>query len=390
MKIIDIYRYFYGYVVFEVEGGFHERFINLCAKQSVPIFNLSYEGKKIVASIKGRKFKKLKSIAKATGVTIRIREKTGLPFFMRKHKDRVGLLIGAVICLAFMVGMNQFVWTIETTGSQKYSDEEIISTVKEYGLDFGTFIPSFDEVMVAREIVNDFKGEILWIAINIRGSKAVVEVRDFVKASEEKEDSPCNILADFDGVILSCETIKGVGVAKTGSAVTKGDLLISGVVEHTDLSTTYCEAKGVVTALRSREFTLQYEKNQKRQKYKKTSSYYTLYFMSLKIPLGFYKTDNPHHTFYKEEYLSYNGIKLPFGIIKTTVAEYEDVEYTDKGMYIQAVSKFSDDTYKEHGNTNILHSKIEFSSEEDMIIIAGKYSCIDFIGKKSDILIENS
>ncbi len=390
MNIVDFFRLLTGFVVFEEKGGFGERFINLCAKNRISVFNLAFSEDKIIACIKPRYFKKLKGIARATGVTIRIKDKKGLPFYMKEHKNRVGLVIGVVLGVVFMVSMNFFVWTIETNGSEKYSDEEIIETVKAYGLDFGTFKPNFDEEAVSREIVNDFGGELLWVAINIKGSKAVVEVRDFVKANRVEEGNPCNIVASFDGVVLSCEVIRGEAVAKTGSAVTKGDLLISGVTERADTSTSYCEAKGNVTALRERQSSFTYNKKQKKYFYKEPKSYYSLCFMSLKIPLGFYKTDEPHHIFKREEYMQWKGIKLPFGIIKTTIAEYEEREAVDERAVLNAISGYSDLTYSEYKNTNILKSNIDFISGNNAIEIKGNYSCIDFIGQKSEIIIENS
>lgn len=390
MNVVDFFRLISGFVVFEAGGGFSERFINLCAKNKISVFNLSFGEDKITACIKPKSFKKLKAVAKISGVSIRIKAKKGLPFYIKAHRNRVGLLIGAAFCAFFMLSMSLFVWTVETNGSEKYTDEEIIETVKEYGLDFGTFKPFFDEETVSRRIVNDFGGELLWVAINIKGSKAVVEVRDFVKAPRTEEGDPCNVVASFDGVILSCEVIKGRAVAKSGSAVTKGDLLISGVVERADTSTGYCEAKGKVTALRERQSSFCYNKTQKKFFYREIKSYYSLCFLSFEIPFGFYKTNELHHTFKKEEFLSWNGIKLPFGITKTTVAEYEEREYTDENAVLNAVSSYSDITYEEYKNTNILKSKTHLSCGNNGVEIKGNYNCIDYIGQKSEIIIENS
>ena len=105
---------------------------------------------------------------------------------------------------------------------------------------------------------------------------------------------------------------------------------------------------------------------------------------------GFYKTDAPHHTFKKEEYLQWKGIRLPFGVIKTTIAEYEEREGTDENAALNTISCYSDITYEEYKNTNILKSKIDFIPRDNDIEIKGSYSCIDFIGQRSDIIIENS
>ncbi|MBQ8697138.1 MAG: sporulation protein YqfD, partial [Clostridia bacterium] len=236
--------------------GFSERFINLCFNSGIHIWNISAENKEIKANIKPKDFKKLKDIRKKAGVRIKITEKRGLPFYLRRHRNRVGLLIAFAFFAVFMVVMNRFVWCIESTGSEKFSGEQILLVAEEMGLKYGTFVPFFDEREASRKIVNAFDGELLWASINIKGSKAVVEVRDFVKGIDENyNNEPCNIVSDSDGVVLSVEVSKGQSAIASGSAVSKGDLLISGVVDTKDMSASYCHAKGKVTALVKRNCT---------------------------------------------------------------------------------------------------------------------------------------
>ena len=47
----------------------------------------------------------------------------------------------------------------------------------------------------------------------------------------QEEAVPCDLIADFDGEIVSMTTRSGVPKMKTGDTCQKGDLLISGIVE---------------------------------------------------------------------------------------------------------------------------------------------------------------
>ena len=104
--IVKLLKYLLGYVAFKAKGGFCERFINLCAFRRIDLWDVTLDGDTIKAKISIKNFKKLRSIARKTGVKISITQKRGLPFYMRSHSDRVGLLIGAGIFLFFMTVMN--------------------------------------------------------------------------------------------------------------------------------------------------------------------------------------------------------------------------------------------------------------------------------------------
>lgn len=390
MNVIDFMRLFKGYVCFTASGGFSERFINLCFSSGIHIWNISAENKEIKANIKPKDFKKLKEIRKNAGVKIKITGKRGLPFYLKRHRDRAGLLIAIAFFAVFMVVMNRFVWCIESVGSEKFSAEEILSVAEEMGLKYGTFVPFFDEREASRKIVNAFDGELLWASVNIKGSRAMVEVRDFVKGIDENyNNEPCNIVSDSDGVVISLEVSKGQGAIEPGSGVSKGDLLISGVIDTKDMSAAYCHAKGEVTALVNKNCTA-YENTEKAiESFNKSQSYYSLYIFGLKIPLGFYKTESPHSIFSYMKYLSFDGKKLPFGIIKTTVAEYENKTANDTNSVLNAVSSYTDKSYSMFADSTVLSSVINVDISGEKVTLSGNYECLDFIGKEQPIIIEN-
>ena len=86
-------------------------------------------------------------------------------------------------------------------------------------------------------------------AVNIDGSKAVIEVRESVPVPEIADTStPCNIVAAEDGIITKIQLFRGQEEIKTGSAVLKGDLLISGVKTNLDKSETLVCADGKIFA----------------------------------------------------------------------------------------------------------------------------------------------
>lgn len=389
MNAVDLLRFVKGYVCFSAKGGFPERFINLCAGNRIHIWNVSAKNKEITANINTGDFKKIKHCAKMSGVKITIIKKCGLPFFFLRHKHRVGILVSAVIFSVFMIVMPRFVWCIEATGSEKFSQQQIIEVAEKYGLRHGTFIPFYDEREAARKIVNDFDGKLLWASVNIKGSRAVIEVRDFVQGIDENySDEPCNIVADSDGVVLSVETAKGKGMVSSGSGVSKGDLLISGVLDGINMSTRYCHAKGKVTALTRRNCELFCESEA--LKFIKVQSYYSLYIFGVKIPLGFYKSEKDNLSFCYKTNLVFDNKILPFGILKTTVAEFEKIKESNEHNILRTVNSYTDKTYSMFSNTTVMSSIIDVDITKKKIKLSGNYECIDFIGRNQPIIIENS
>ena len=229
VKLLELYRFLRCYAVIRISGGFSERFLNLCNREKIYLWDTLYENGAVTAKIYCKDFHKLRKIRSKSGVKIKILSKIGLSFSYNRNKKRKVLIYGLAASLIFMSFMNLFVWCIDVEDSQNISRYELISAAEKEGLKFGTFIPLFDESKASRNAVNLFDGKIVWAATNIKGSKATLEVRENTATKNEKEPdtSPCNVISDFDGVIVSAEIYSGVSTVSRGSAVKSGDLLIS-------------------------------------------------------------------------------------------------------------------------------------------------------------------
>ena len=390
--IFKLFKYLFGYVVFKAEGGFAERFINLCAFRRISLWDVTLVGNTIKARINASDFKRLRGVARKTGVSVTLLQKRGVPFYLRAHSDRVGLLAGACIFLFFMTFMNGFVWCIQTQNSDKFSREQILSAAENAGLHYGIRVKSFDEEKAAREIYKSFDGEFSWVKVNIKGSLAVIDFRDKVKKLEtEEKGEPSNIVADFDGVILSDETYQGSKNKSRGDAVRKGEVLISGVVEGIDMKLLYYEAKGKFTALRQLKTQLSLNNDAEFYSYEENSPSIVLSLFGCDIPLGMraYSAGESKVLTY-EKYLEFDGYRLPFGIKKSVAVNDNICSLTQKEREQFAVMSFCNQEYKTFSNTRILSRDVKMTRESDSLDISAVYQCIDYIGQSKAINIENS
>lgn len=388
MKLL---KYIAGYVVFIAKGGFGERFINLCALGRVQVWDITCCDGYIKGKIAVRDFHKLKRIVRKTGVRLTISEKIGLPFYLRRHRNRIGLIVSAVFYIVFCIVMNRFVWCIDTVDSNNFSREQIISAAENAGLHHGVYVSSFDEEKAARGIFKALGGKLSWVKVNIKGSLAVIEYREKnEKIQIEEKGEPSNIVADFDGVIVSDETYQGAKNTSRGNAVKRGDILISGVVEGIDQKLLYYEAKGKFTALHSDKSELTLSTDNTFYRLADIRQVCSVKIFGLNIPLGFVGYTAEEETLMVKDFSAeYDGHILPFSLRVTTIANYEKITIPIEKLSLLAVLNYSDYTYNKYCNTNVVSSELAKKIQKDSVVITGEYQCIDFIGESKPIIMEN-
>ena len=388
---VRLYKYIIGYVIFTAKGGFSERFINLCAVRRIRIWDVCRHSTTITGKINIRDFRKLRSIARNTGVRISIDGKIGLPFYLRKHRDRTGLLIGAVIFIFFCTVMNNYLWCISVQNGNNISREQLLNLAEKAGLTYGIKVSNFDEEKAAREIYKASDGKLSWVKVNIKGSLAVIEYREAQdKLQTEEKGEASNIVADFDGVIISDETYQGVKNKSRGDAVVKGEVLISGVVEGIDMKPLYYQAKGKFSALHTRK--LEYDLNNKTEfnNFEIANKSYILQIFSLEIPIGVINTLSENTDLLTHDsFLEYEGYILPIGIKLTVAVKYKNRNLSQREKELLTVAEYSNSEYYSFSCTKILSCKNTFTKDSDCIKVVGEYECIDFIGESKIISLEN-
>ncbi len=319
MLIIKLIRYILGYINFRAFGGFSDRFLNLCTRDGIPLWNIKNVKGNISASTTINGYLAIRRPAKKSGMRVMAIEKKGLMFFLKRNKIRVGLLIGAVVFACVIFILSQFVWSVSLVGNVDLQEDYLLSAFENHGVKVGATISSIDDKDIAEKVVSEIP-ELSWAAVNRKGAVVVIEVREKTLAPEKYDNTvPTNLIADENGLILSIDVLSGNEEIKPGSAVTKGDLLISGVIAYADGREQLVHADGYVKALVNRKETFNgnsfpvYNLIQEKTRKK-------LFFFGVEIPLGasvgedFY---SKHKSFMKSE-----KILLPLGIITEYGAEF--------------------------------------------------------------------
>lgn len=390
INLLDFYRYLRGFVIIKVSGGFPERFINLCSSHKIYLWDTMYENGAVTAKMFCKDFYRLRKVRIKSGVKIKIINKNGIRFTYNKNQKRKCLIFGLAFSVLFMYAMNMFVWCIDVDNTENISRFELIAATEKQDLKFGTFVPLYDESKASRSTVNSFDGKIIWASTNIKGSKATIEIRESsVTDNKESQSSfPCNIIADFDGVIVSVETYSGTVNVTTGSTVKKGDLLVSGISENSDGSVNFHCADSKLTAFHKnvKEIVLSKEESRKTLLQDKRSASINVFGINIPLSISFLNKNN--NIFEYTERLEVKGCLLPFAhTVRTSVIETDEADSKDHIVYY--IEEFTEDEYSSYKNTLIINSQYSIDCYEDRYCFRAEYDCIDFIGKKNIILKEN-
>lgn len=372
-----------GYVSFTATGGFTERFVNLCTFKKIPLWNMKKQGDVFYAETTVDGYKNIRQSAYRSGVKMKLEGKHGLPFFMNSNRRRRGILIGLAVSAVIVFFLSTMIWSISVEGNKDLSEAEVLSVFEQLGVKKGVFRKSIRASEVADE-AEKLLPELLWASVNIKGSRVEIVVCERTDAPEFPDnETPCNIVASEDGVIVAIQANIGVEAVKAGDAVVKGDLLISGVTQNLDLTENLKSARGNVTASVKRSIAADCaDKTFLTQSAEK--SRYTLYILGIKIPLGLRVGEENYHR--DESYLTNGKITLPVGIITehSFLTENETV-LPEQYRQLYNADMFSKSYYEIYTQSKII-SEI-FSVSE-----SGFYSEITAqkdIGLRQQIFVEN-
>lgn len=253
--LLRLIRFFRGFVTFKIIGRFPERFINLSLKNGIGIFDAEPKNGAIFASMVISDYRLIRPIARRSGVRLKIVKRHGLPFLTYRFRHRWGIAVGLALFIVISLVMQNFVWTVELNGVKTLSETALLNSLEEAGFSVGKFKGSLDLHKIERELQLKHD-KIGWMSINLMGTHAEVEIKEkaIVPESEYSSDYS-NIMASADGVILSTNIRRGTAEVSVGSAVSEGQLLVSGMYENALGELHFVDADAEITASTSYSFT---------------------------------------------------------------------------------------------------------------------------------------
>lgn len=261
--------FFLGYVQIEIEGFFIERFLNICAKEQIRLWKTKKINKsKINTCISVEDFKKIRKITKKTKCRMKIKRKKGLPFIIKKYKNRKIFVFLFFILIFSIFVFSNFIWNIEITGNETISSEDIITELNNQGLYQGVLKNKINTNQIIENI--RLKNEkIAWIGIKIEGTNAKITIVEGIeKPNIIDENEYCDIISTKEGIITKVNVTSGTAQVQEGDVVEKGDKLIAGWMEGKYTGVRYMHASRRSSS-KSMVYSRKDRKSSARRKYKK-------------------------------------------------------------------------------------------------------------------------
>ena len=224
-------RWLKGYLFINLSGDAKERFIKICRLNDILLWKIKKKNENTCFCVSRKDYKKIEGYAKKTNCHIDINDKCGLPFFMYKYKKRKCFIIGVIFFMFLILYSNIFIWKINVSGSQIYTEEQVLNYIKTELVSPGTKKSEVNCEQI-EFLLREKYDKIAWISCYIKGTEFYVEISDTIEPDKiEIMHEPCNIIAVKDATIVDMITKSGISVVENGERIEKGDVLITGVVE---------------------------------------------------------------------------------------------------------------------------------------------------------------
>lgn len=339
------------------------------------------------------RIKRLKRELSQKGIEYEIRRTFGLPPMLYRYRKRWGLYMGAVLSVLILWLSGRVIWCINITGNPTVPDSEIIEILESLGCGVGDTFEDIDFDILHNRFL--MKSEnIGWIAVNMNGTYANVEVREIIAGKEEDAKGFYNVVAAEDGQIVQMAAVEGKPVCEIGDTVLKGELLISGAISYKeDTMSRFESADGSVFANVYRDFVVEMPLEMEKKVYtgreitKKSLRFFKFdinLFVKGGISSGFCDTMIVN----KQIYL-FHTVPLPLHLNKTVYREFENKRVT---VTEQEAGRLARIEYKKKllevlGDAQIVKKTVSESFDGEKYRIECSLCCLADIAEKQPLYI---
>ena len=230
--------------------------ICMCSKLQYSEFRVESDGVSMCFTFKD--FKTMQKLALERNIHYEICESKGIPSIFSRYRYRFGIILGIVLATVVIIASQMFVWSIDVSGNTGLTSAQIIYLLKSEGFGVGSYIPAANTDRIENKMMIN-TDLISWMSINIVGTHADVQIREYEKAKSDTGGSvvAANIVASKSGLIEDVRVYKGNVIVSAGTYVEKGDLLVSGLYDSDRVGFRYTRASGDVMARTTSEILIE-------------------------------------------------------------------------------------------------------------------------------------
>lgn len=390
--LLEFVRWLQGFVRFVIIGNSPERFINIVTKSGLSIWSTHRKDGQLYASMYARDYKSIRELARKSRVRLKLKSRHGLPFYIRRHKNRIGVLVGAFVFALVVVVLSSFVWTIDVVGLETVSYSALMNTLRENGLYVGTFKPKASFTVISRDTMLDIE-DIGWMSINVLGTHASVEIKEKAKIPQVDDYRvPANVKAKCDGLILSINTMQGEALFEKGSAVVKDQMLVTSVVEDNLGRVKLVRADAQVIAQTTHKKSFSVEKNYPVTNFEEEKLRRQFNVFGLSLPVTFAFADEKDcASLYAQSSVRFFDTTLPVSVTTQRLYEISSDRVKLKKEKASHILLNQAQLYEAFAlcDCEVVAHEYEYTENDTHYILNAVYTCKEDIAYQQDIDADN-
>lgn len=371
--MVRILHFLFGRLCFEIYGQNVERFLNLCARNHLVLWNLKSQNGGYSFFIRKSSYKMLSLMAQKTNVELKLTGEYGLPYFFREHRKRKILLFAVVFSVLTLFLLSQFLWEITISGNEMYSKSGLLKYVTTNFYRIGTYKKQIDCDELEEHLREDYD-EIAWVSCSIQGTRLHIEMKETLdRKTRQNPKKPCDIIAGKNGIVTKLSVKSGTPLISVGDRVKKGMTLISGLIYYYSddfqvTETDRIKADGDITIRTKEDYKDEIPEAYYEKKFKKSKKWLkSIYIGKFERKLPDRKKEKHTDVIERKHPLKIGkSFYLPVGVYIKTFRNYQAVRKVYKENEAERKLKERWQTYLEKQRKKgiqILHSDLNFKKK---------------------------
>lgn len=333
-----------------------------------------------------RSFNKTSRLLKKKGIEYCVLQRDDFLYRIKSIRKRAVILL----CLCILIGCSIYLPTkvlfIEILGNEVVSDIRILETINKYGLFVGIDRAQIRSEEIKNHLLEDIP-ELNWAGVNTSGCLAVIQVLESDIQKQEESPEVSHIVAMSDGIIESCVVTRGRPLCKTGDAVKKGQILVSGYSDHHFLITaTRSEGEVYAKTTKTVKAVMLLDTKYRTDEKEKATNLFLIVDQKA-YPL-IIEIEESEKAIYEEKYVKQSQLTLP-GNMKLPVWLREEIyviyENTPDTLSAEMAERILVDYCEKLVNNSMICGKILSLSDtisclDNIVTYNGIYLCNEMIG----------
>ena len=212
-----------------IRGKSPKYFLALLLEKKVAIYSVLEKANEIIVVVDYEGYQEI--LNTKTSYSITILNRFGFAKVQYLFRKYFIFLLGIIFFITIVSFLSHVIFKVEVIHSNEEIRDILYQDLEDFGISKFKFKVSYEEKeQIVEKILKKETERIEWLEIEEVGTKYIVRVEERKKNKKEEIKTPQNIVAKKDAMILEIVAEEGEVKKKKFDYVTKGDVIISGLI----------------------------------------------------------------------------------------------------------------------------------------------------------------